>query len=178
MESRRHVFVVAICCLVALAACRKPTANPPTSTQPAAPVAVEAPVSGGESPAAKPVFRLSSVAVDCTSAVVFAPLTPDSDIFMRDACDDLSGVTIGVNGREETLDAIAPHQGRSGASLAYGNERYTVIIEPGPRWSAMRQAKGLCRELAEAAMITLRDEARSETFSARMEKRCPYDEGE
>lgn len=177
MESRRHVFVAVACCLVALAACQKPTANPPTSTGPAAPVAVEAPVSGGESPAPAPVFRLSSVAVDCTSAVVFAPLTPDSDIFMRDACDDLSGVTIGLDGQEISLERIGGLPRPGDTRLRYQGAGYQVEISGQPGfWLAMgkgEETRTGCREYEERVEVGISQGARTLAVPSRMTARCP-----
>lgn len=97
---------------------------------------------------------------------------------MRDACNDLADVTIGIEGREESLEARSSLKERPREKLVFVNERYMVTIELGPKLSALRRVVGLCKELNEPAAVTIGDKAKSETFQATLDKRCPYEEGE
>lgn len=176
MKSNHSVIAVIACCAVTLAACQKPAAQPASPTGQVRPIPKVA-TAGAGSRDDVAGFRLSSVAVDCTSAMVFAPLAPEGDIYMRDACDDMSGITIGIDGQEVSLERTGASPRPGDTRLSYEGAGYRVEIQGSPGFwlpsNKGEETRTGCREFEERVDVGISHGAQTLNVPSRMTARCP-----
>lgn len=176
MKSIDRSFAAIVCCVLVLAACQRPAVQPAVSIKPAEPVAEQMPAADVHS-RGDVALRISPVAVDCTSVTVFAPLTPEGEIFMRDACDDVAEITVGIDGHEVPLERIGGPLHAGGTRLSYEGEGYRVEVEGKPGfWLPLTKGEETrtgCREFEERVDVMISHGARTLIVPSRMTARCP-----